>query len=79
VQVQYDQGIALFVNQVIVSPGSFSAGGDSGSLIVVGGKGKKATDKGKPVALLFAGGSTATIGNPIDVVLTTFGVTVDGQ
>jgi hypothetical protein len=63
---------AKFVNQVAISPGSFSLGGDSGSLIV--------TQSGNhPLALLFAGSSTRTIGNPIDAVLNRFGVTVDGS
>src|SRR6266511_2957060 len=63
---------ATFVDQLIIEPGSFSGGGDSGSLIV--------TDDGdkSPVALLFAGSSTQTIGNRIDLVLTYFGVSVDG-
>ena len=62
---------ARFVDQVTITPGTFSGGGDSGSLIV--------TDDGtnKPVALLFAGSTTRTIGSPIGVVLTRFGVTVD--
>jgi hypothetical protein len=62
---------ARFVNQVGITPGNFSAGGDSGSLIV--------TQTGnQPVALLFAGGSTRTIGNPIGPVLSRFGVSIDG-
>lgn len=63
---------ARFVDQLIIEPGSFSGGGDSGSLIV--------TDDGNlnPVALLFAGSSTVTIANRIDLVLNRFGVTIDG-
>ncbi len=63
---------ARYVDQLIISPGTFSGGGDSGSLIV--------TDDGNlnPVALLFAGSSTVTIANRIDLVLTRFGVTIDG-
>ena len=72
-------GVARFVGQIVVTPGSFSAGGDSGSLIVVNGKGRDKTDNNKPVALLFAGGLISTIGNPIDAVLTRFGVTIDGK
>ena len=72
-------GVARFVNQVIISPGTFSAGGDSGSLIVVDGKGRNKNDNGKPVGLLYAGSATITIANPIDEVLDHFGVTVDGQ
>ena len=62
---------ARFVNQISVSPGAFSAPGDSGSLIV--------TQNGnQPLALLFAGGDGLTIGTPIDLVLQRFGVTIDG-
>jgi hypothetical protein len=63
---------ARYVDQLIISPGGFSGGGDSGSLIV--------TDDGNvnPVALLFAGSSTVTIGNRIDLVLNRFGVSIDG-
>ena len=64
---------ARFVDQLIISPGTFSGGGDSGSLIV--------TDdaNANPVALLFAGSSSVTIGNRIDLVLDRFGVTIDGS
>jgi PKD repeat protein len=65
---------AIFVDQIGISgisPVAFSAGGDSGSLIV--------TEQGNnPVGLLFAGSSTRTIANPIDPVLQRFGVTIDG-
>ncbi len=65
VNVNYgDNGVALFTGQIVVG-GSFSAGGDSGSLVVV----QKGGDQGKPVGLLFAGSSTTTILNPIDDVL----------
>lgn len=79
VNVGYSTGVALFVGQIIITPGSFSAGGDSGSLIVADPKGKNKGDKDKPVGLLFAGSSLYTIANPIDAVLAGFGVTVDGQ
>ena len=62
---------ARFVGQVSITPDGFSAGGDSGSLIVTQGG-------NQPVALLFAGGEGRTIGNPIDLVLQRFGVTIDG-
>jgi hypothetical protein len=74
VKVGYDSGVALFVNQIIITPGNFSAPGDSGSLIV--GQKKNAR---KPVGLLFAGSDTITIANPIDTVLEYFGVTIDGE
>jgi hypothetical protein len=72
VNVGYDSGTARFINQIVITPGAFSAGGDSGSLIV--------TQSGEnPVGLLFAGSSSVTIANPIDLVLSHFGVTVDGE
>lgn len=73
VMIKYDKGQTKFIKQVIVqgSGGPFSDGGDSGSLIV--------TETGNhPVALLFAGSTSTTIGNPIDLVLGAFGVTIDG-
>jgi len=61
--------LARFVGQIAITPGTFAAGGDSGSLIVTN------ADK-KPVGLLFAGSSTRTIANQIDLVLDRFNVTV---
>jgi hypothetical protein len=62
---------ATFVDQIVIEPGAFSGGGDSGSLIV--------TDdlNLNPVALLFAGSETQTIGNRVDLVLSHFGVRID--
>ena len=79
VNVGYSTGVALFVNQIVISPGSFSAGGDSGSLVVVDGKGRDKADDRKPVGLLFAGSPSFTIANPIDDVLSAFGVAIDGE
>jgi hypothetical protein len=79
VNVGYDSGVARFVNQIIIEPGEFSAGGDSGSLVVVDGRGKDKQHDRKPVGLLFAGSQFVTIANPIDAVLVRFGVTVDGE
>jgi len=70
VNVQYQSGCnsgkkftVSYTNQVVINSSTFSAGGDSGSLIV--------TNSGhNPVALLFAGSSTSTIGNPVGLVLT---------
>lgn len=77
VNVGYDQGaVARFDNQIIIIPGNFSAGGDSGSLIVLNEKGDNSR---KPVGLLFAGSNTVTIANPIDAVLSAFSVTIDGE
>jgi hypothetical protein len=69
VTVQYQRGCGggkkfnvSFANQIVINSSTFSAGGDSGSLIV--------SNSGKnPVALLFAGSSTSTIGNPATLVL----------
>src|SRR5881409_4444365 len=60
---------ARFVDQLVIEPGSFSGGGDSGSLIVSNDGGSN------PVALLFAGSSSEPTANPIDRVLNSFGVT----
>ncbi|MFC1968723.1 Ig-like domain-containing protein [Chloroflexota bacterium] len=60
--VEYDSGIARFEGQIEVFGRGFSAGGDSGSLIVT-------TNGLNPVALLFAGGGFYTFGNPIGDVL----------
>lgn len=73
VNVCYDadcMNIARFTDQLIVTPGTFSGGGDSGSLVV--------DNLRQPVGLLFAGSDTNTIVNRIDLVLKRFGVTVDG-
>lgn len=73
VRVNYGVGVATFQNQIIIQslnpPAPFSAGGDSGSLIV--------TDRtSQPVGLLFAGSATHTIANHIQDVLTALGVTI---
>jgi hypothetical protein len=52
-----------YTNQVVINSSSFSAGGDSGSLIVTNNASHN------PVALLYAGSSSTTIGNPIGEVL----------
>ncbi|MFC1608029.1 hypothetical protein ACFL47_08665 [Candidatus Latescibacterota bacterium] len=75
VNVGYDSSVARFVNQIVITPGTFSAGGDSGSLIVSDDR----KSRNQPVGLLFAGSNTITIANPIDVVLERFGVTIDGN
>lgn len=55
--------VFTFTNQVVINSSTFSAGGDSGSLIVTTGSCPQ------PVALLFAGSSSSTIGNPAGQVL----------
>jgi hypothetical protein len=71
VSVQYQMGCNSgkkftvgYTNQVVVNSSSFSAGGDSGSLIVTN------NTSHNPVALLYAGSSSSTIGNPVGEVLT---------
>jgi len=74
VSVQYQKGcnqgkkfVVSYTNQVVINSSTFSAGGDSGSLIVTNNAAHS------PVALLFAGSSTTTIGNPIGEVLIKLG------
>lgn len=72
--------VARFTGQIMVCC-NFSQGGDSGSLIVardLDADGNAGPDDRKPVALLFAGDGRLTIGNPIDLVLDRFGVTIVG-
>ena len=74
VNVQYQRScgsgtkfLVSYTNQIVVNSSTFSAGGDSGSLIVTD------TTQHNPVGLLFAGSSTTTIANPIGDVLTQLG------
>ena len=74
VNVQYQRGCGggkkftvSFTNQIVINSSTFSAGGDSGSLIVTN------NSSHNPVALLYAGSSTSTIGNPIGEVLVKLG------
>ena len=74
VNIQYQRGCGSgrkftvsYTNQIVIGPGSFSAGGDSGSLIVTNNASHN------PVGLLYAGSSTTTIANPIGEVLTKLG------
>ncbi len=71
VSVQYQKNCGsakkftvAYKNQVVINSSTFSAGGDSGSLIVTNDASHN------PVALLYAGSSSTTIGNPIGEVLT---------
>jgi hypothetical protein len=57
---------SYFTGQVVINGGSFSAGGDSGSLVVD-------TKTARPVALLYGGSPTDTVANPIQDVVTAFG------
>jgi hypothetical protein len=69
-RVQYQTGCGTgttfnvtYQNQISVSGGTFSAVGDSGSLIVSQGT-------ADPVALLYGGSDTDSVGNPVQDVLT---------
>ena len=76
IKVCYDSScslIATFVNQIVIGRGGFSGAGDSGSLIVTN------DSNAYPVGLLFAGGNGVTIANPIDAVLNSFNVSIDGK
>jgi hypothetical protein len=70
--VQYQKGCGTgstftvnYTNQVVVAGGNFSAEGDSGSLIV-------SQNEADPVALLYGGSDTDTVGNPVAAVLSFF-------
>ena len=67
--------VAQFVNQIRITGtgGNFSAGGDSGSLIV-----EDVASCPRAVGLLFAGGSTDTFGNTIGDVLSGLNVSMAG-
>jgi hypothetical protein len=54
-----------FTDLVMVAGGMFSASGDSGALIVT-------QDSADPVALLFGGSDTDSVGNPVGDVLSVF-------
>ena len=85
VDVSYSRGCggggtqtARFTGQIVITPGSFSAGGDSGSLIVEANAADANSGLPRAVGLLFAGSSTDTIANPIDAVLGALGVRMPG-
>jgi hypothetical protein len=77
IDVGYRGGNARFERQLVITGArEFSAGGDSGSLIVTDGT--LWADR-RPVGLLFAGSATSTLANPIGPVLERFGVRIDGE
>lgn len=80
IDVQYRTGVARFEDQLVITGSGtgngFSAGGDSGSLVVT--KGTLLGDR-RPVGLLFAGSNVSTLANPIDPVLERFGVRIDAR
>jgi hypothetical protein len=75
VNVQYQSGcgsgkkfVVSYTDQIVIAGSGFSAGGDSGSLIVS----NDSRSCKQPVGLLFAGSSTTTIANRIGDVITAF-------
>jgi len=88
VSVQYQKNCGsgkkftiAYTNQVVINSTTFSAGGDSGSLIVSGScsaTGSETNGDNAPVALLFAGSSSSTIGNPIQDVVAALGISFVG-
>lgn len=69
---------ARFRNQIRITPGSFSAGGDSGSLVAEGATVNPADGLPRATGLLFAGSDSSTLANPIDPALALLGVTMVG-
>ncbi len=72
ISVDYDTSCAgtraftsVYTNQLVVNGGSFSGGGDSGSLIVT-------ADTARPLGLLYGGSTTDTVANPIQDVIAAF-------
>jgi hypothetical protein len=82
VDIEYDRQcgvpilplVARFTGQIMIEPASFSAAGDSGSLIV-----EDCSPHPRPIGLLFAGSDSNTLANPIGDVLSGLGVTMVGR
>jgi hypothetical protein len=75
ITVGFDSGDAQFVDQIVIrSSLRFIGAGDSGSLLVT-------KPDANPVGLLFAGNKSGkfAFANPIDLVLSAFEVSIDGQ
>jgi len=69
-------GTAKFINQIGITPGTFSDPGDSGSLILHR-TAKDSSGRFRPVGLLFAGSDTTTFANRIDDVLGALSSVID--
>src|SRR5215216_1481536 len=79
VNVQYQRGCnqgkkftVSYTRQVVINSSTFSAGGDSGSMIVTN------NSSHNPVGLLFAGSSSTTIANPIGEVMNKLAAVLGG-
>src|SRR5262249_10202279 len=75
VNVQYQSScgsgkkfVVSYIDQIVINGSGFSAGGDSGSLIVS----NNGSSCKQPVGLLFAGSSTTTVANPMSDVVNAF-------
>jgi len=79
VEVEYSDECAgntfltTYTGQILVIPGAFLQGGDSGSLMV-----EDVDVNPRPVGLLYAGSDFVAVANPIDDVLNALGVSVVG-
>jgi hypothetical protein len=77
IDVTYGSRTARFINQIVMSgcPVPCIRPGDSGSLLVSNDA------SANPIGLLFAGNTSGSLayGSPIGVVLSRFGITVDGN
>ena len=69
-------GSAKFVNQIVITPGSFSTAGDSGALVLHRTR-KDSSNRFRPVGLHFAGSSTIAVSNRISDVLGALSTVID--
>jgi hypothetical protein len=69
-------GMAKFVNQIVTTPSGFTAGGDSGSLILHRTL-KDSSNRFRTVGLHFAGSSTLSVANRISDVLGALSSVID--
>lgn len=69
-------GVAKFINQIGITPGTFSDPGDSGSLILHRTT-KDSSGRFRPIGLLFAGSDTTTFANRIGDVLGALSSAID--
>ena len=79
ITVEYTHGCGgdsfetTFKNQILITPGSFLNGGDSGSLLV-----ENVATNPRAIGLLFAGSDSVAVANPIQDVLNALNVSLVG-
>ncbi len=79
ITVEYTHGCGgdafetTFKNQILITPGSFLNGGDSGSLLV-----ENVATNPRAIGLLFAGSDSVAVANPIQDVLNALNVSLIG-